>query len=228
MEITSGDARATIDDTTLKALREVGSDKGRGMWLGLAGGIGAGKSTVSAIWQQMGAHLADADKIAREIVEPGMPALKEIADRFGEHIVPGGVLDRAGLAKIVFSDEEALADLNRITHGRIWDRALEILETATPGELAVYDAAILIGSRSEKLMDAVAVVVADEEVRVDRLVNVRNMDEVDARARIAGQMSSDEMASKAHIVIENNGSVEDVQEVAREIYRALLVSDRIC
>lgn len=194
----------------------------RALWLGLSGGIGAGKSAVTKAWKDMGATIADADIIAREIVEPGTDGLAQIVDRFGPEVAPGGVLDRAGLAAIVFSDEDALADLNAITHPRIRARALEILESAPADGLGVYDAAVLIEANMTHMVDAVAIVVADEAERVKRLVENRGMSEDDARKRIASQMSDEDRKAHASIVLENHGTLGDLDYVARQLYEALI------
>ena len=193
----------------------------RPFWIGLTGGIGAGKSAVTKVWREMGATIADGDVIARQIVQPGTQALAQIIQRFGTEVAPGGVLDRASLASIVFHDEAALAYLNEITHPRIRARALEILESAPIDGLAVYDAAVLIEANMTHMVDAVAVVVADEQDRVARLTGMRGMDEQDARRRIANQMSDAQRREHASIIIENEGSLADLDFVARELYQML-------
>lgn len=224
IEITRGGARALID-TPIDKSCEVPTNldcADRALWLGLSGGIGSGKSAVTKVWQDMGATIADADIIAREIVAPGTEGLSEIIDRFGPDIAPDGVLDRAGLAAIVFSDEDVLADLNAITHPRIRARATEILESAPVGSIAIYDAAILIEAKMMHTVDAIAIVVADLQERVARLVTNRGMSEVDARNRIANQMSDDERRQHASIVLENHGTLADLDYVARKVYETLL------
>jgi dephospho-CoA kinase len=227
IEIIHGGARALID-TPIEKSCEVPTNlecAERALWLGLSGGIGSGKSAVTEVWQDMDASIADADVIAREIVEPGTEGLAEIIDRFGPEIAPDGFLDRAGLAAVVFSDEDALADLNAITHPRIRARAIEILESAPADSIAVYDAAILIEAKMTHMVDAVAIVVADLQERVDRLVSNRSMSEADARNRIANQMSDDDRRQHASIVLENHGTLADLDYVARKVYETLL-SDR--
>ena len=135
------------------------------------------------------------------------------------------VSDRARLAGIVFSDKEALADLNAITHPRIRTRSLEILESAPADGIAIYDAAILIEAEMTHLVDAVAIVVGDIEQRVERLIRMRGMSEVDARNRIANQMSDDERRVHASIVLENHGSLSDLDYVARKVFELLVTGE---
>ncbi|MDO5048276.1 MAG: dephospho-CoA kinase [Actinomycetaceae bacterium] len=222
--ISHGDARAIVDlpiEQSGSVPTELAATD-RPLWIGLSGGIGAGKSTVTATWEKMGATIADADEIGRELMQPGTESLAAVVQRFGEQIAPGGVLDRAGLAKIVFSNEDALADLNALMHPRIRARALEILQSAKPGGLGVYDAAILIEAKMTNMVDAVAIVVADEEQRVERLVSIRGMSEDDARRRIANQMSDEQRRPHASIVLENHGTIADLEAVAREVYTLLI------
>lgn len=228
IQISRGGARAVIDAPIEKSC-EVTTQldcADRALWIGLSGGIGAGKSAVTKAWRDMGATIADADVIAREIVEPGTEGLAQIVDRFGSQIAPGGVLNRAGLAAIVFSDEDALADLNAITHPRIRARAVEILESAPVDGLGVYDAAVLIEAKMTHMVDAVAIVVADQQERVDRLVWNRGMSEDDARKRIASQMSDEDRRTYASIVLENHGTLGDLDYVARKLYETLVADLR--
>ncbi|MBS6102502.1 MAG: dephospho-CoA kinase [Actinomyces sp.] len=222
-EIRYGGARALVKVPVLKST-SVPSARPRDtrpLWIGLTGGIGAGKSAVTNVWREMGATVADGDVIARTIAGPGTEGLAHIIQRFGSEVAPGGVLNRASLASIVFNDEAALADLNEITHPQIRARALEILEAAPIDGLAVYDAAVLIEAKMTHMVDAVAVVVADEQDRVARLTGMRGMDEQDARRRIMNQMSDAERRKHASIIIENEGSLADLDFVARELYQML-------
>lgn len=222
-EIQRGGAHALIKVPVLKSVSVPSAHPrvARPLWIGLTGGIGAGKSAVTNVWREMGATIADGDVIAREIAGPDTDALAQIIQRFGSEVAPGGVLNRASLASIVFHDEKALADLNEITHPQIRARALEILEAAPNDGLAVYDAAVLIEANMTHMVDAVAVVVADEQDRVARLTGMRGMDERDARRRIANQMSDAQRREYASIVIENEGSLADLDFVARELYQML-------
>lgn len=176
--------------------------------VGLTGGIGSGKSTVARLLAERGAVVIDADRIAREIVEPGQPALTEIADRFGAEVIAAdGSLDRGALAAIVFADTDALADLNAITHPRIAQRTAELIEAAPDDAVVVYDMPLLVENNLAEGWDAVIVVEADREVRVRRLIE-RGLGESDIEARMSRQASDEERRAVADIVIDNSGDLD--------------------
>jgi dephospho-CoA kinase len=187
--------------------------------LGLTGGIGSGKSTVAELLADRGAVIVDADRVAREVVEPGGPAYQPLIDRFGSDIVkPDGTLDRAALAALAFPDPEALADLNRITHPAIRDRIAGLVAAqAETDRVVILDAALLdLGMRGAYGLAGVVVVDTPVDVAVDRLVRQRGLTEDDARARMAAQASRDERRKIADVLIDNSGSVADLEaEVAR-------------
>lgn len=176
--------------------------------IGLTGGIGSGKSTVASRLKTLGARIVDADKIAREIVEPGEPALAELAEAFDGVLNADGALNRAELARQAFATPEATEKLNSITHPRIRERTLErIAEARTDGvPVLVYDMPLLIENGEYKKMDHVLVVDAADEIRIDRLVNSRGLDEEDARRRIAAQISREERLAAADSVVDNSGT----------------------
>lgn len=185
----------------------------------MTGGIGSGKTTVSSELAERGAVVVDADLIARQVVEPGGRAFGALAERFGEGIVgPDGGLDRAALAKIVFSDEAARAALNAITHPAIRQvMAEQAAEALGRGDTVVLDIPLLDSSaRSRFGLDAVVVVDAPVEVAVARLISQRGFDETDARARVAAQITRQERCSLADFVVDNAGTR---QQLDREIDR---------
>jgi dephospho-CoA kinase len=187
--------------------------------IGLTGGIGSGKTTVSSELAGRGAVVVDADLIARQVVEPGGRAFGALAERFGEGIVgPDGDLDRSALAKIVFSDEAARAALNAITHPAIRQvMAEQAGEALGRGDTVVLDIPLLDSSgRSRFGLDAVVVVDAPVEVAVARLISQRGFDETDARARVAAQITRQERCSLADFVVDNAGTREQLD---REIDR---------
>ena len=175
--------------------------------VGLTGGIGSGKSTVSRLLERRGAVVIDGDRIAREIVEPGEPALAEVVDRFGRDILQAdGTLDRAGLAAIVFPDPEALAALNSIMLPRIARRIAELTEQAERdgAEVVVQDSPLLVETEAHDDFDAVLVVQAPLDARLDRLV-ARGLDRADAQARMDRQATDEQRAAVADIVLDNSG-----------------------
>lgn len=192
--------------------------------VGLTGGIGSGKTTVAELFVERGAVVIDADQIAREIVQPGEPALEEIARRFGADVITeDGHLDRQRVADIVFNDPDALHDLNRITHPRIGLRIGEHLAEHLDTDRVVFvDHPLLIENRMASSYPAVVVVMAPEEERVRRLVEHRGLDEDDARARIRNQASDEERREVASHVIDNGGTPEDLPAQVDEVWDALL------
>lgn len=185
--------------------------------VGLTGGIGSGKSTVARLLADRGAVVIDADRIAREVVEPGTDALAEIVDRFGERVLDDeGRLDRPAVAEIVFADEAARADLNAIVHPRvrqrIGERLAEVAEEEGLGNrIVVLDVPLLVEGGTEQGYQDVIVVTAPEDVRVQRAVAERDMDADDVRARIAAQADDEERLEVATHVIDNSGSLEDLE-----------------
>jgi dephospho-CoA kinase len=191
------------------------------MRVGLTGGIGAGKSTVSRMLADRGAVVIDGDQIARDLVVPGEPALAAIVDRFGpEVLLPDGQLDRAGLAAIVFPDPQALAALDAIMHPRIAQRAADMIEAAERAgtSIVVYDMPLLVENGSADDFDLVVVVHAPIEVRLARLA-VRGVPVADARERMSRQASDAERAEVASILIDNGGDEEQlIAQVDRAWY----------
>lgn len=177
--------------------------------VGLTGGIGSGKSTVADQLVARGAVLIDADRVAREVVAPGGPAYGPLTERFGPEILDAdGAVDRPALARIVFSDSAALADLNAITHPAIGAAMLERrLARAEPGRVLVLDIPLLRPAhRQELLLDVVVVVDCPVEVAVERLVTTREMDRGDAEARVAAQTTREDRVAAADFVLDNSST----------------------
>ena len=188
--------------------------------VGLTGGIGAGKSEVSRRLAGLGAVVIDADKGAREVVEPGTPGLARIAAEFGERVLlPDGSLDRAGLAAIVFADPDKLAALNSITHPLIrqWveGREEEARRAGGPGTVIVHDVPLLAeGLRTSAGFDVVVVVDVPTELQLERLTGQRGMPADQAVARIAAQASRERRLEIADIVIDNSGTLASDEALA--------------
>lgn len=176
--------------------------------VGLTGGIGSGKSTVARLFAELGAHVIDADALAREVVEPGTAGLAAIVARFGDGVLAAdGSLDRRALAAIVFTDAASRRDLDGIVHPLVRRRSAERrrrLAAEEPGAVVVEDVPLLYEAGLAGDMDLVVVVTAPLEIRVERAV-LRGMDADDVRARIAGQASDAERASIADVVLDNSG-----------------------
>ena len=187
--------------------------------IGLTGGIGSGKSTVSARLAAHGATVIDYDLLAREAVELGTPALAAIAERFGDDVIAAdGTLDRTALGAVVFCDDAARADLEAITHPAIWDLAIAREATVPDDAVVVHDHPLLVEVGMAAFCDLVVVVDVPEDVQVERLVTMRGMTEADARARIAAQSSREERAAVADVVLDNTGSIEDLEARVDEIW----------
>ena len=180
--------------------------------IGLTGGIGSGKSTVSRLLGEHGAVVVDADVIAREVVAPGTPGLAAIVEAFGPTaLAADGSLDRPGLAAVVFADPEARRRLDGIVHPLVRARAGE-LEAAAPADaVVVHDVPLLAETGQGSSYDLVVVVEADPAVRVARLVQ-RGLTADDARARIAVQATDEQRRAIADVVLDNSGTPEQLAE----------------
>jgi dephospho-CoA kinase len=191
---------------------------------GLTGGIGAGKSTVSAALAERGAVIIDGDRTYAELTRPGGPVLGPLAERFGPEVIAAdGSLNRPVLAAKVFSDREALADLNRITHPLIGDRMMEKLaELSRTDALVVVDVPLMTesGTLGPRGVPTLGLIVVDvpEEVAVERLVTQRGMTEADARARIAAQATRAERNARADFIVDNSGTREELAAVLERLW----------
>lgn len=179
--------------------------------VGLTGGIGSGKSTVSALLAQRGAVIIDADAIVHELQAPGRPVFDAIVEEFGPDVVgPDGALDRAALADIVFGDPDRLAALNGIVHPEVGaEIARRMAEQVDGDRVVVLDVPLLVESGRDD-MAGTLVVDVDPEVALARTVASRGMDADDVRARMARQVSRDERLEKADFVIDNSGDLDDL------------------
>jgi dephospho-CoA kinase len=194
--------------------------------VGLTGGIGSGKSEVSKRLAAHGAVVLDADKAAREVVEPGTPGLGQIAAAFGTEVLqPDGSLDRARLAGIVFADEAARARLNGIVHPLVHDwmraaeaKAVQAAGTDGDGVVVVHDVPLLAEGGRAGEFDVVIVVDVPPDVQVERLAGVRGMTPEQARARMAAQASREQRLAVADIVIDNSGTLEDLDKRVTEVW----------
>ena len=175
--------------------------------VGLTGGIGSGKSTVSALLAERGAVVVDADAVVRELQAPGEPVFEAMVERFGPAIVAAdGTLDRQGVANIVFNDAEALAALNGIVHPAIGAELVARVQAhAGSDRIVIADIPLLNVATSAIAMSAVIVVDVPVETQIERLVHYRGFDEADARARISKQISREERLATADFVIDNSG-----------------------
>jgi dephospho-CoA kinase len=175
--------------------------------IGLTGGIASGKSTVSKMLSEMGAQVIDADALAREVVEAGTAALKEISRRFPGVVGADGRLDRAQLADRIFGQEQERLALNAIVHPRVQEaysnKAHALAKQGT--EVIIYDAALLLENGLDRKMDGVILVTVPREVQISRLIARNGLTRGEAEARIASQMPLEEKAKRATWLVDNSG-----------------------
>ncbi|MFJ2057274.1 dephospho-CoA kinase [Streptomyces sp. NPDC087908] len=190
--------------------------------VGLTGGIGAGKSEVSRLLVSYGAVLIDADRIAREVVEPGTPGLAAVVEAFGDDILTAeGTLDRPRLGSLVFADADRLATLNAIVHPLVGARSAELEGWAAEGDVVVHDVPLLTENGLAPLYDLVIVVDASPETQLDRLVRLRGMAESEARARMSAQATRAERLAVADLVIDNDGPLDALEPQVRKVWDEL-------
>jgi dephospho-CoA kinase len=194
--------------------------------IGLTGGIGSGKSTVTQMLEEVGAAVIDADQVGHQIYLPDLPAWREIVEAFGRSVLNADrTINRQALGKLVFAEPGALQTLNRIVHPKMFDRILELIaELRAQGwmKAIVVEAAVLIEADWMALVDQVWVVAASETVVVERLAQQRHLSPEQVRSRIAAQLSNDERLKYAHVVIRNDGSLEDVRHAVQQAWDQLI------
>lgn len=194
------------------------------LMVGLTGGIGAGKSTVTAVLEEAGAVIVDADKIAREVVQPESPGLAMLVAEFGEGILgEDGSLDRAALASLAFVDADRTAALNAITHPLIGQRTAELFTAAPQDAIVVHDMPLLVEGGLTPGYHLVVVVDTPADIRLERLVGQRGMPEDDARARMSRQATDEQRRAVADVLIDNSGEREAVVEATRALVESRLV-----
>jgi len=193
--------------------------------VGLTGSIAVGKSLVLEVFRELGCAILDADKTAREVVEPGLPAFDEIVQTFGNEVVAAdGSLDRPKLGAIVFNDAAKRELLNSIVHPRVieaQDRWLQAAEKDQPHGIAFVDAALMIESGGYRRFDKLIVVWCDPAVQLERLIRRNSLDEAEAKKRIAAQMSQEEKKGFADFLIDTSTEREETRQQTVEIFNRL-------
>ncbi|HWI00682.1 MAG TPA: dephospho-CoA kinase [Propionibacteriaceae bacterium] len=184
--------------------------------VGLTGGIASGKSVVAEELAARGAVIIDADVLAREVVEPGTPALAAIRDRFGESVIDDGRLDRAHLGQIIFADPQARRDLEQIIHPAVRARAAQLEQAAPSGAVVVHVIPLLVETGQQDDFDFCVVVDVDHETQRRRLMARNGLTAAEADARISAQASREERLAAADIVLHNGSGVAELKaEIAR-------------
>lgn len=192
--------------------------------VGLTGGIAAGKSTIASRLVELGAHIIDADQIARDVVEPGEPALAAIQAWFGDAVITDGRLDRPALARIVFEDASARRDLERITHPAVRTRTAERIaefREADHAGIVVYEVPLLAETGDTEPFDTIVVAHAPAAVRIERLRSLRGMSAVEARRRVDAQASDAERLAIADVVIDTAGPLDATRAQVDALWQRL-------
>jgi len=185
--------------------------------IALTGGIGSGKSLAAEFFEGLGAVVIDSDQLARDAIERGSPGFDEVVARFGDSILSGGEIDRSKLAEIVFQDEVARKDLEAIIHPRVREIATRIAARTPQDGVVINQIPLLFETNGQGRFDLVITVSASLEKRRARLAE-RGLKSYEIERRIAAQASDEQRASIADIVIENNGSIEELERKVLEVW----------
>jgi dephospho-CoA kinase len=194
------------------------------LMVGLTGGIGSGKSAVAATLAELGAVVVDSDGLARRALAPGTRGLAEVVAAFGPGVLaPDGRLDRTALGRLVFADPARRRRLEEIVHPRVRAGVAEVVAASPPDAIIVNDVPLLVEAGLVDAYDLVVVVLADEAVRIERLVRTRGMTDVEAQARIAAQASDAQRRAVADVVIVNEGTLEELRAEVADVWRTRIV-----
>ena len=195
--------------------------------IGLTGGVASGKSTVSTIFEELGAVIIDADVLAREVVARGTPGLEQVVAEFGEELLtPEGDLDRPAMGRLVFGDEAARKRLEAIVHPLVFERIVELEQDAPPDAVVVHDIPLLAENGRAGDFDAVVVVDAPPQTQVERMVRDRGWTREDAEARMRAQASREDRLALATYVVENTGTHEDLRRRVAEVFAEVVSAGR--
>ncbi len=196
--------------------------------IGLTGSIAVGKTFVCDVFRELGCHVLDADKVARDVVAPGTRGLEQIVEEFGPEVQkPDGSLDREMMASIVFANEERRLRLNSIVHPLVIEAQnvwLDACEADDPSGIAIVDAALMIESGGYKRFGQLIVVWCEPEIQLRRLIDRSRLPEAEAKKRIAAQMPQEEKKRYADHLIDTSNGFEDTRRQAREVYEKLKIS----
>jgi dephospho-CoA kinase len=195
------------------------------MLVGLTGNIASGKSTVAQLFSELSATIIDADVLARRVVEPGMPAHAAVVERWGAEVVAAdGTLNRAALRRVVFSDPEQLEELNAIVHPEVEKLRDRLVERARArgDRLVVYDVPLLFEKHLVDAFDRIVLVDAPRPLRLDRLLRDRGLGEAEAMSMIAAQMPAELKRARADIVIDNDGTITELERKVGEAWTSLV------
>jgi dephospho-CoA kinase len=192
--------------------------------IGLTGGIACGKSTVARMFRDLGARVIDADQVAREVVEPGQPALADLVKAFGSDILlPDGHLDRKKLGAIVFADAEKRRQLNAITHPRISQAVQGRLEAlrVEGADVAIYEAALIVENKLHLGMDGLVVVAVDEQTQIDRTIKRDELTREQALSRVRAQAPVSDKVAVADWVIDTSGILPETRKKVERVWEEI-------
>jgi len=189
--------------------------------VGLTGGIASGKSLVAADLAARGAIIIDADVLAREVVEPGTPALAAIVERFGSKVLTDGQLDRSRLGEIVFADPLARRDLERIVHPAVRARAIELERAAQDAVVVVHVIPLLVETGQQQNFDFVVTVDVDQETQIQRLIARNGFSRAEAESRIAAQATREDRRAAADVVLDNTGTLARLRDQIAALWTVL-------
>ena len=191
------------------------------MKVGLTGGIGAGKSTVADLFSQKGAVVIRSDELARQVIEPQTPGFQQVIDRFGKDFINSeGYIDRAKLAQVVFHDDAALKDLEKIVHPLVRSKTNQIIDQHTSETIIVNEIPLLLEKKMESLFDFLVIVISSEKNRLERL-SQRGLTAEQASARMSKQVSDDERKAAADFLIVNDGNLDQLEVDVEKIWQTL-------
>ena len=191
------------------------------MYVGLSGGIGSGKSTIAAMFAKLGAVVIDADLVAREVIEVGTLGYTQVVAAFGDDILDNhGAINRRALAQLVFADRNELSRLEQIIHPLVVSRVSELRTSATVGAVVIYDTPLLVEKQMMSDFDAVVIVAANREVRIERLL-ARGLSAPDIENRIANQASDEERSAVATFLIHNEGTLAEAEAQVAKVWASL-------
>jgi dephospho-CoA kinase len=195
--------------------------------VGLTGGIGAGKSAVASRLAALGAVVIDADALAREVVAPGTQGLAEVVAAFGPSVLDdAGALDRPALGRLVFGDDAARRRLESIVHPLVRARTADLIAAAPPDAVVVNDVPLLVEAGYRDRFQVVIVVQAPLEVRIERLARDRGMSRAEAESRIAAQATDEQRREVADVVMDNDGTLDDLRARVDAVWKDVLLPAR--
>jgi dephospho-CoA kinase len=189
--------------------------------IGLTGGIASGKSTVASAWSELGGIEIDADQLAREVVAPGTPGLRQVLAKFGSELSKNGELDRKALGELVFADSAKRKELEEIIHPRVKNLASERIAKLPSESIVIYNVPLLVEASVDLDFDKIVTVEAPAEKQIERLIRHRNMSKDEAIARVGSQASPAQRANVADVILNSNQDIQLLLKDAKKLWRQI-------